>query len=524
MPLTTGGLINYNQKFIDTAEHIDVFIKNRNRKHPQVWYDMIARGALTPFDGMTRKTNIFHSGLGEQSGLKNWKPVQTSRKPAGQDPGFDACNYDPQTFSYAVESLQYSGYRCSWQSEPICLNDIRFLEEGKQQAMNIAGTMAYITISVWENWNREQYVWQAVQNGNALIVSDQGIGWIDDSSVRFNYDPFAVDDNGDNYLTYPESVEVKPLAWRIFDWLQDYLGDECPEAALANDGGLPIFGLMLHKRDIERAIESDTEIRESFRYWAAKALLEDYRQVVFDKFKGWLFMHDSRQMRFAGRKRTTVNGVACIQLTRVEPFREGRAVTIGNVPESNPAYHNAEYAIGTVMMKDVVMNLIPNVITDLGSGMKFGPAPGYDGQFRWVNEYDRIQNPANEVGFFWSRYEAFPKPGLFSNRAVAFLYRRNPHILTSEVNLGETAAVGASVALAANAVAGDVDSSNLTLTVRLASKLACATGPVTLTQGGSSPTAGFILDSSAAPTYVIGFSSGTITFGDYTTAHTVTCA
>lgn len=520
MPITTGGVVNYNQKFIDLAEHFDQFLANRARKHPNIWFDRIPKGALTNYEGLVRKSNIFHGGLGEQAGLTNWSTIQTSRKPTGDTEGFDACAYDPKTFNYAMESIQYTGYRSSWQSEPICINDIRFLHEGREQARLITSFMGYITQSVWENWNREQYVYQAVKNSHAFILTE-GEPEYDSTSNRFSYDPYTADADGDTVITFSRSLKISTLNWSFFDWWQDYLGDQCPEAAPAMQDGLPVFGLMIHKRDFDKMIMEKPDLRDDLRHYKASVLFDDYRK--FSEFKGWALIHDQRQMRFKV-KSVDANTVTA---KRVLPMREGRAGTIGNIPEANPDYNKAELAVGIVFMREVLQNLIPVPISNAGGGMMFGPAPGYDGRFQWINEYDRELNPLKEVGYFFARFEAFPKPLMFSSDAIVFLYRRCPQTWGTVCAINEasdTAASGESVALAADAVAADVDSDNLTLTVTLAKRLACGVGDaVTLTQGGSSPTAGYIAEDANAPTYVIAFASGTITYGDYTTSNTVTC-
>ena len=404
MSITTGGLVNYNQKFIDTAEHFDTFLMNRTRKHPILWYDRIPKGMLSDYDGLVRKSNIFHGGLGEQAGLSNWSAIQISRKPSGTDPGFDACQYDPTTFNYAFESIQYTGYRCSWQSEPICINDIRFVEQGRQQCQMITSFMTYITQSVWENWNRENYVKMAVDAGNAFILTDGGLDYADSPTVRFTYNPYAVDSNGDTYITFPSTLQVSTLNWSFFDWWQDYLGDQCPESAIANKSGLPVYGLIIHKRDFNKMIMGDDDLREDLRYARSEVLLQDYRS--FQEFKGWAIIHDQRQMRFKIKSVTSTTVTA----VRVKPMKEGRAVTIGNIPVADPDYHNAELAIGVVFMNEVIQNLIPSPIGNAGGGMMFGTQPGYNGTFKWINEYDRELNPLKEVGSFFARFAAFPKP------------------------------------------------------------------------------------------------------------------
>jgi hypothetical protein len=521
MPITTGGLVNYNQKFIDLAEHYDQFLANRARKHPNIWFDRIPKGALTNYEGLVRKTNIFHGGLGEQAGLQNWSPIQVSRKPGGADPGFDACAYDPKTFTYAVESIQYTGYRTSWQSEPICINDIRFLHEGREQARLITSFMGYITQSVWENWNREQYAYQAVKNGHAFILTEGGIEY--DAQVnRFSYDPYTLDADGDTVITFPSSLKLSTLNWTFFDWWQDYLGDQCPEAAPANLDGLPVFGLMIHKRDFDKMIMGNPDMREDLRYHKASVLFDDYRK--FSEFKGWALIHDQRQMRFKVKK--VASGT--VTAKRVLPMREGRTGTIGRIPEANPEYNNAELAVGIVFMKDVIQNLIPTPISNAGGGMIFGPAPGYNGTFQWINEYDRELNPLKEVGYFFARFEAFPKPLMFSSDCIVFLYRRCPQTWTTECEVNtipQGAAIEDAVKLAANATADDLDSTNKTLVVKLETVLACGVGSaVTLASvGGGDQTSAIIAEDALAPTYKLAFATAPSSHSNYTTSTTVTC-
>jgi len=546
MPIDPAGVINYNQKFIDTAEHFDEFIQNRARKHPNIWFDRIPKGALTMFEGLVRQTNIFHGGLGEQAGLTNWNRIQISRKPAEGDAGFDACNYDPKTFNYAWESRQFTGWRASWQSEPICITDIVYVEQGRQQAAMITSFLSFITMSVWENWNREQYVQIAEQAGNAFILTEGGIDY-DDASLRFEYDPYSDEDFGDTdrdtFIRFPASINISTLNWSYFDWWQDYLGDEVPEAAVSMQSGLPIFALMIHKRDFDKMILNDAELREDMRFARSEVLFDDYRK--FNEFKGWGIVHDSRQMRFKFARMVNEEFKSVTQdvvyAKRVKPFREGRAGTIGNIPEANPDYHNAELAIGVVFMNQVLQNLIPTPVANLGGGMIFGAQPSFNGNFQWINEYDRELNPLREVGFYFARFQAFPKPLLYSFHAIVFLYRRCPQTWSSDCNLacdGDPSTVA--VALERDAVAGDVDATNTTITVDLADCIEAEVGDsvtidAVLVSAGTYPATsgavpaagqatwvGTVAEDALAPTYVIAFEPGsTVAAADFLTTTTV---
>jgi hypothetical protein len=520
MPIKTGGVINYDQKFADVAENFDVFIAERYRAHPTVWVDRIPKGTLSNYEGITRKSNIFHGGLGEQAGLSNWSAIQVSRVPAGTDQGFDACQpADPKTFTYAIESIQYTGKRCSWQGEPICINDIRFVAEAKQQCAMVTNMLSYITQSVWENWNREQYVKQAVDAGHAFILTDGGLDYASDSAVRFTYDGSLEDTDGDTYLTFPLTYKLSTLNWSFFDWWQDMLGDQCPEAAISNLDGLPVFGLMIHKRDFNKMVMGDADLREDYRYADSRVLIADYR--TFKEFKGWALIHDSRQMRFKFKK---CDGTT-VTCKRVTPLKNGKAVTIGNLPIANEDYQNAEIAVGVVFMKDIVQNLIPTPISNMPNGMQFGAVPGYDGKFMWINEYDRVLNPLREVGYFFARFEAFPKPLMYSGEAVVFIYLRAPQTWSTEAAIEnfDSAATTATVAVAA--VTGDLDSTNNMLTLKLDKILAASVGDtVTMVDSDVASETAYIADASLAPVYTFVSASAFTTYDKWNTTATVTVA
>lgn len=520
MPATTGGVINYNSKFVDLIEHFDTFLMERRRTHPSIWIDRIPKGVLSNYEGLTRKSNIFHGGLGEQAGLSNWSAIQVSRKPAGTDQGFDACAVKtPKTFSYAMESIQYSGMECTWQSDPLCINDIRFVAEAKQQCAMITSFMAYITDSVWENWNREQYVKQAVDADNAFILTSGGLEYADDPTVRFTYDGSLENAAGDGYITYPVVNKLSTLNWSFFDWWQDYLGDQCPDAAIANISGLPVFGLMIHTRDFNKMVMGDNDLREDYRYANGSVLIQDYR--AFKEFKGWALIHDPRQMRFKIKSSTATTVTA----TRVKPMKEGKSVTIGNLPVANPDYNNAELAVGVVFMNQVLQNLIPTPITSMPNGMVFG-GQGYDGKFSWINEYDRLLNPTRKVGYFFAEFEAFPKPLMYSGEAIVFLYLRAPQTWQSEVAVENRADASAGpVSVAVAAADGDVDATNYTCTLTLKSFLAAGVGDaVTMVDSDSASESAYIADASLAPTYTFVSATAFTAYDKWTTAATVTVA
>lgn len=523
MSITTGGVVNYNQKFIDALAHYDTFLMERKFAKPMFWFDRIPRGKLSDFDGLVRQSNIFLGGLGAQSGLTDWSPVQVSRAADGDDPGHDACNYDPQTFKYALETVQFSGYRSSWQSEPICLNDIRHIEQGRRQVEYIFSFMAYITQSVWDTASREWYIKAAVDNGNAFLLTDGGMDYADTPTLRFTYDPFTADADGKTYVEFPRTAELSTLNWSFFDFWQDYLNDQCPEAAIADKSGLKVFGLMIHKRDFNRMVMQDLDLREDLRYADSRILIEDYRS--FEEFKGWALIHDGRQARF---KIVSDDGTN-VKAVRVNPMKDGRAVTIGNAPVADPDYVKAEIALGVIFMNQVYQHLVPVPMASAGGGTSFDTKFDYMGTFKWVNEYDRVLNPLREVGFYFARFETYPKPLLYSNEAIVFLYLREPHVWTSPQDIANHSDASAGpLSPTANAVTGDVERTApgpYTVTLTLSGLLAASVGDgVTLVDAAAASWSATIANSADAPTYTFVGTTAPSAYTSWTTAATVTVA
>jgi hypothetical protein len=468
------GLENYNEKFNTMAEHWDDFLMERTIKNPNIWHDRIPREAYELYTGLEHKMNIFRGGLPVQSGLSTWSDLGVSRKPSAGDPGYDNCAPGtPHTYDYAWETKTYTGFKDEWQSEPICAEDLKYVDSAREQLRMVVRTGVDYGISILENWNREMYLNHAADASRLMILGDGALDFENDASYRFSYDPFAtiadVDGNLRPYITFPATAVISTLNFAYLDYLRVSMADRCGEAAIAQDGGMPVFGLMIDIMDFERMVKADDKLYGQFLEADPKALIAGY-SLGMKRFRGFALMHDRRQPRF----RVLSSTATTVTATRVNPLKAGRAVTIGNVPEPNPAYYRAELGIGVIFMNDVFVNRFVPSVSDLGSGMKFGPAPGLTGQWQWINNKGVTDNVLGETGYFYGRFQIFPKPLMFSNDATAFLYSRCPHAWTTtcEVNaLTDTVTGSSAVAVAADAVTADYDDTNNRVTLKLASKV-----------------------------------------------------
>lgn len=528
-----SGLAHYNDKMLTLAEHYDEFIMDRTLKNPNIWHDRIPRGSYELFSGLTQKSNIYRGGLPVQAGLNTWRKIGLSRKATGGDPGFDNCAPGtPHTYSYAWETIETEGFTDEWQSEPVCLEDLKYVDYAKEQLALVIRSGVEYGISILENWNREMYMYYANRAGRCVVMTEGSLEFEDVSTYRFSYNPFltTTDVDGDTvpYLKVDQSLKISTLNWSLLDYLRTSLADRAGEAAMAKDSGMPVFGLMIDLIDFERFVLTDTKLRDDFRYAQPQSLIKGY-DFGMKVYRGFGLIHDARQARFrfktigAGTNSTDDESGKAIY-TRIKPVRLGRAVTIGNVPEPNPQYYRGELAIGVIWHNDVFQNLFVPSIDSLGSGTKFGPAPGLTGEWKWINIPDPATNLLGNTGNFYGRFQIYPKPLMFSGDTTVFLYRRCPQQVNSVCAI-EDGASSAAVALAANAVSADFDLTNRRVTVTLASKIAAGIGSaVTVTHGGGA-TPMKVVGDALAPKYTLAWASGAANaptvYSNFTTSTTV---
>lgn len=514
----------YNNKFITMAEHYDQFILNAAQSFRVFFHDRIRRSAYKLFNGTEPTTNIYRGGLPAQSGLSTWKPIQLSKAPDGADPGYDNCALDtPRRYKYSYESLTYKGFKDSFQSDPICVNDIKYVDAAREQVALIIQSGVEFGISMQEVFNREMYIWTAVRAGRGLVMANGATNFQDNALFRFTYDPFdsMTDANGKEvpFLKFDSSLEVSTLNWDYLDYLAQDISRRAPRAALGVVENMPVYGLMLEYRDVEKMMNDNPSLRAVWLEAHPMALIDGY-SLTSKVFRQFSVMMDPYQPRFR------VHGLDGddIVATRVEPYRDGPAATFGHKPEPNPAYWHAEIGMGIIFLQDVFENQFVPTLTSLGSGTSFGATPGLNGKWAWINNKGPNENILGETGYFYGRYEIYPKPLLASADATVFIYRRCPQTLRSLCGVEYHSDVGTgAVAVEVDAVAADYDGTNRRVTLKLAKVLAAGPGdPVTIKKADSDSFTAIILESSSPTVYTFGWKDGVTNaptaYGNFTAA------
>ena len=448
----TANNAGYNQLMMELAQHFDPMIQISVLDQPRWWHDRIPRGAYTLFNGVTHETRIYRGGLMKYAGLSQWKDINpvpsTTNNPCAALPY--------ETYKYGWEALSWSGKKAAWGSDPICLDMFKFFTQAMQQLSWILTTGAEYGIQMQEVWNRDMFIYQSVAFGRSYVMNSEFNGT---GSARYWYNPFVDSSKftaagnltsdiiaaigGKAFIVVDASVDIEPLNFDVLDQVRESLKIRCPRAAVTNAGGDPIFALAVSHDDVERYIRGNEEER---KYWIEgnpQALIKGY-DFAPSTFRKWLITNDGNQLRFkivakveyTTATATAMGGVAsefagdgkyayiavAVDPLIASPTRVG--VDGSPIPEDNPEYYKAELAIAPIFMNQVFTNQFVPSVASLGSGTKFGPVPGLNGSWGWMNIIDREVNPLGNIGNFYGLFEIVPKPEPHVFHTISFLYRR----------------------------------------------------------------------------------------------------
>lgn len=506
----SNRLIQADNLMVKLSEHIDTpMIVDWQLKHPSMWRDRIPMAKYPVFKGDAQTQYIYRgSNSAPQAGLVGWRNVTPSAKPVGGIGGTDRCNYSPQPFTWAYDAVSYSGKRREWVSPVFCVMDLYTQDAAKEQLSYIVSAASEVTDQTREVYSRESYLKIAADAHKFIVLADGvGLSYFDSALCRVTYDPQAVDADGDTYIEFDATLNgrVSTLNWGVFKLIRSYLENAAPDAGVSRDGGMPVFSLMIDVNDFETFIYNDSNVREDLRYAQPQQLIKGY-DMGFRVYRGMAITHDIRQARFTG---STVTAAGALRCKRVSPRRDGRAGVVGLIPEINPDYITAEFGTAVIFLQNVAQILVPDPLSNLGSGMTFGPAPGFNGQWSWVNIKDNQTNPLGETGYFFSRFEYHLKPMRYAEHATVVLYRRCTQVVKTGCAVETASDADEEASLAVKTAEADFDATLRAVTITLASKLTAGLAdPVSITKDDGNAFTAYILEDKNAPTYKFGWASG----------------
>ena len=534
------AIAGFNQVMMKHAEVFDPFIQASLITQPRHWLNVIPRGAFPNFNGITHETRVFRGGLEHYAGLSEWAqinptPSNTNNPSIGGGFNTVACSW---------ERFEWTGYQTYWGSDPISVDSLQYTQQAQEQLAWILQVGANYGISIQEVWNRDWLIKSAVDAGRAYLMTSSYVG--NTASAKFYYEPrckfvanasFAASTHPYKvnstttgltkpFIVFPADVDIEPLNFDVLDMLHMDFDASCPSAAIGNSSGAPLYGLPISKFDFERYIKGNDYELANWREARSEKLITGMTDVK--THRDYALSFDANQLRFKVLKvvdnydssdyadvGADLDGTTVIIAEYVAPRIAGRTgENSAQIPEWNPEYGSAELAVTPIMLNKVFTNLMGTDITTLGSGTYFGPQPGLNGKWAWLNILDKTTNPYGKIGNFVGEFKIFPKVEPNVVFATAFLYRRCTEPIRARcpvdnADVNPDTQVGTS-ADGVSYVASAVNATNdtFTLTATLAKKLVDAPvgKQVTVTFSGlvaDVAVTGYLVKTSAAPDYTI---------------------
>lgn len=341
------------------------------------WLTLPKQEAWPDEMGYTLTSQIVERSL--PTGTQTWTDITSA----------DSCIPSKTTVTPAYTNRTYSRQETAIESDPLCLEHIRAAHDMVEQINMRVDNLVDNVKRVWIDYKRDAYF---ASSGHKVVVA---AGLPESSGSGFP-------------LTQPTSNLTMGVLNNAFVNLQYDGGTE--SGAVARVGGSPVMVLVAGSQTINSLIKNNDDIRQDLR-WSSEADLLIKPWGITKAYGNFIFMPDVLPPRY------NWTGSAFV---RVSPYTS-TAATFGSSAEIASAYKNAQFEASFLFHPDVFTQLNPN--PNIKAGKAVYTAQNYNGDYRWINKFDKECNPDENIGYFRAKLSAAVKP-VQPRYGYAFLHLR----------------------------------------------------------------------------------------------------
>lgn len=315
-----------------------------------------------------------------QRGLSDTLQVPTSHRTwPTSDPVWEAVSFNDgktntcapvaKIVGQAQDLRTFQLYQTALESDDFCVLDILNTYEAAQQLKNSLKNLQANTRYWWVERLRSEYTSIA----DHKVIAAPGLPESDSA--------------------FPLQVPTSRLTQGLLDWFHHILvRDGVGEDGMIVDrvDNKPQLMLVCGSEISDIIKRSDDKVREDFRNTSRAAELLGPLGVD-GSYRGFYHLVDDYPPRW-----NFVGGA----WVRVPPFTTA-AATSGTADKliPNPDYRTALAEDAFIFVPAVYTSLMPPSITNPGAGIKYKPQ-NYMGDWKWINGWDRTENPDNNKGYF----------------------------------------------------------------------------------------------------------------------------
>jgi hypothetical protein len=339
------------------------------------YHRLVTKSAWPDFMGTIITNSVSQRTIPTGSG---WVNVGASTQDSEGDQTNNACLPPVKRVGYAVDRFQAQLRHQALESEPICLEDIRTSAFPGDEIQNYVKNLGENVVREWTKRYDDDYFAAAEHK----VVVAPGLP--------------------EGTSAFPGTEPTSPMTLGVLRQAYDHLymdnaGDDGD--AIADDGS-PVFNVLASRSTIENIIKLNEDVRQDIRWSSRVNELLGPNGLTPPKFSYGGFVFHARPFT----KRFNDNGSGgFVEVPEyiTDPASKGTKAIL------NPAYLTAKYDSTAIFHPKAVEWLVPNPNLKVGN-VVYGPQ-NYTGDYKWINEYDRVCNPDKNVGYWRAKMSCASK-------------------------------------------------------------------------------------------------------------------
>lgn len=312
------------------------------------------------------------------------------------------CDRPTQEIKFGAKNGSVTPRHYSQQTELLCLSDLIYKWDVKDQLQNTLVQMAGISRFTWSQEYQNVYI---LQSGNKIIAN--------------------ADRTSATGATFPAVAATSTLTWGLLYWIYQKLVRRYGGKGHAGKDGdeRPIFNLVGSSETFEALKLQDDNVRADMRWafatdGAGNPLLSAPGLSARVAYRGWKFNTVDLPPRY--------NQGEAGAYEQVFPMKTVAGSNGSVVWDISEDWEQAEFEATVVYLSTVMKHLVVRP-SNFNAGYQWSAAQNWAGEFTWnLNAKDKVCNPNGDKGWWQANYVWGAKALRADDLSYVIMHKRCP--------------------------------------------------------------------------------------------------